>query len=319
MRGSLMRRFTKAQHQTILEGRTNKEAVDEYARCGLDVTRQLVTYWRTIFVDNEGKLATADRALKETRSIRVPQPDDDIGILPDFNKVYTCILHIPDQHIPYHHPDMLRFLNAVAAAFPIDLVVNAGDELDQHAMSFHDSDPNLDAAGPELERSKPTLLALHDLFPKMLVCSSNHGSMAYRKAKAHGIAVQWLRRYRDVLFPNHGAPGWSWAEYWYVKTPMGDVKFQHQSANPKADAAHNRCNLMVGHNHGLFCIEYARSDDFQYWGATGGCLIDYQAMAYAYGKHTKYKPSIGCTIIMEGRPILIPMMLDKHGRWTGIL
>lgn len=314
-----MRRFTRQQHQDILTNRTNTEAVAEYARCGLEVATQNVAYWRKVFVDNSGKLATADTALKEVRKLRVPQPDDDLGNLPDLNAVYHCILHIPDQHIPYHHKDMLPFLAAVAAAFPIDLVVNAGDEVDMHAMSFHDSDPNLDSAGMELEKSKPTLRKLYDLFPEQLVCASNHGSMTFRKAKAHGIPVQMLKSYRDVLFPVHGAPGWSWGEFWYVRTPLGTVKFQHQSSNPVANAAHDRCNLMVGHNHGKFQIEYAASRDFLYWGATGGCLIDNESYAYAYGKNSTNKPIIGCTIIMEGRPILIPMILDTEGRWTGVL
>jgi hypothetical protein len=319
MRGTLMRRFTRQEHQTVLNNRSNKEAVDEYARCGLIVTQQNVKYWRSIFIENEGKLATADRALMETRHVRVPQPDDDLGILPDLDAVYHCILHVPDQHIPYHHPDMLPFVKAVLDAFPVDLVINAGDELDQHNMSFHDSDPNLDSAGAELRKSLPTLAALHELCPEMLVCSSNHGSMVFRKAKAHGLPVEYIKSYREVLFPKHGAPAWSWAEHWFVNTPLGPVKFQHQSANPVADAAHDRCNLMVGHNHGKFQIEYAASRDFLYWGATGGCLIDNSSMAFAYGKHSKNKPIIGCTIIMEGRPILVPMMLDKHGRWTGVL
>lgn len=319
MRGSLMRRFTRQQHALILEGRTNKEAVAEYARCGLTVSQPLVNYWRKIFVDNEGKLSTTDNILKETRKLRKPDPDDDTGVLPDLSRMYHCILHIPDQHIPYHHKDMLPFLRAVKQAFQPDLVVNAGDEVDMHAMSFHDTDPNLHAAGHELEAAKPVLKQLHDLFPQQLVCSSNHGSMLFRKAKAHGIPVQMLKSYREVLFPKMNAEGWSWAYEWVVKTPLGDVMFRHQSADPKSDAAHNRCNLLVGHNHGRFGIEYAASSDYLYWGATGGCLIDNDAMAFAYGKHTKNKPIVGCTVILEGRPMLIPMVLDNEGNWIGRL
>jgi hypothetical protein len=314
-----MRRFTTAQHIAVLENRSNKEAVGEYARCGLDVSPQTVNYWRKVFIDHEGKLATADRALKETRRIRTPQPDDDIGVLPDLDAIRHCILVIPDQHIPYHHPDMIAFLSAVVDAFPIDLTMNLGDEVDHHALSFHDSDPNLDNAGAELEKAKITLELLHKLRPEQLICASNHGSLAYRKAKAHGIPVQYLKSYRDVLFPKHGAPGLSWANHWRIPTPLGDVMFQHQSPDPTSDAAHHRCNLMVGHAHGKFEIAYAASPDFLYWGGTSGCLIDNNAAAFSYGQHTKKKPIIGCTVILEGRPILIPMVLDKHGRWVGQL
>lgn len=321
MRGQLMRMFTQAQHEVILtKNEDNATAAKVYSRrCGRPVTPQNVRYWRTIFLVNEGNMAAADRALKEQRKLRVPDPDDDIGTLPDFSKVYSCILHIPDQHAPYNHPDMIPFLKAVKKAFPIDLVVNAGDELDMHAMSFHDSDPNLDSAGPELERGKIVMEQLYRVFPDMLVCSSNHGSMAYRKAKAHGLPVQFIRRYRDVIFPEHGAPGWSWAFEWIVSTPLGDVKFKHQSAGILADAAHNRCNLMVGHSHGLFSTEYCASTDYLYWGAYGGCLIDNASYAFAYGKQSKNKPIVGCTIILNGRPMQIPMQLSSEGRWIGKL
>jgi len=170
-----------------------------------------------------------------------------------------------------------------------------------------------------LERGKIVMEELHALFPQMLVCSSNHGSMLFRKAKAHGIPVQFLRRYRDVIFPEHGGEGWSWAYEWIIRTPMGDVKFKHQSSGILADAAHNRCNLMVGHSHGLFSTEYCASRDYLYWGAYGGCLIDNESYAYAYGKETKNKPIVGCTIILNGLPMQIPMRLNSEGRWIGRL
>ena len=42
-------------------------------------------------------------------------------------------------------------------------------------------------------------------------------------------------------------------------------------------------------------------------------------MAFAYGKHTLKKPIIGCSVILDGRPMLIPMVLDYNGRWIGRL
>ena len=232
------------------------------------------------------------------------------------------MLHIPDIHAPYQHPDALAFLKAVKAAFPIDLVVNAGDELDYHALSFHDSDPDLDSAGVELSKGKKFLQELERVFPTMLICSSNHGSMAYRKAKHHGIPVSMIRSYREVIFaaengkPTGQGKGWHWADEWFVGTPMGDVLFKHSSSGILADAAHNRCNLMVGHSHGNFSTEYCASRDYLYWGAYGGCLIDKDAYAFAYGKLTQKKPIIGCTVILQGRPVQIPMILDPAGRWV---
>ena len=213
MRGQLMRLLTANQHQEILEQYSNnEEAAAEYSRrTGALVSRQNVRYWRAIFQDNAGNMAKTDRALKEMRRFIKPQPDDDLGKL-DLPEIARSILVIPDQHMPYHHQDMIAFLSTVKDAFKPDVVVNLGDELDHHALSFHDSDPNLDSAGAELERARPVLLELAKLFPQQLVCNSNHGSMHYRRAKAHGIPVQYLRRYREVLFPDGGGEGWSWQD-----------------------------------------------------------------------------------------------------------
>lgn len=320
MRGSLMRLATKEQHTEILSNNLdNVVAAYHYSIImHKPVSPQNVAYWRRIFI-TEGAQVKADRAIQNERKLRVPQPDDDIGVLPDLDAVYRCILHIPDQHAPYGHPDTIPFLRAVQDAFPIDLVVNAGDEADYHNLSFHDSDPNLDSAGTELEKAKIEIARLYTVYPEQLICNSNHGSLVYRKAKHHGIPVQMLKRYRDILFPEHGAPHWSWADQWLIHTPLGDVLFRHQSSNPVADAAHERCNLMVGHNHSKFSIEYCASKDYLYWGATGGCLVDNKSYAYAYGKNFTKKPIVGCTVILEGRPMLIPMILDRGGNWIGRL
>ena len=321
MRGSLMRRWTIQEHQAILgSSEDNQTAAEEYNKQdrGL-VTRQLVRYWRKVFIEGKGNLSGTDNELKQTRTFITPQPDDDFGDLSITPEVANSILVIPDQHAPYQHVDTLPFLRAVKAAFKPDLVVNLGDELDYHALSFHDSDPNLDSAGAELERGRLFLAGLHKEFPEMLVCHSNHGSMVYRRAKAHGIPVQMIKRYRDIIFPEHGAPSWSWAFGWKIETPLGLVMFQHQASNVLSEAAHNGCNMVVGHNHGDFKIDYSASRTHLYYGCVSGCLIDKDHLAFAYGKHSKNKPIIGCTVILRGRPVLLPMILNEDGRWTGNL
>ena len=60
------------------------------------------------------------------------------------SKKHECVLVISDLHIPYHHPQSFDFLKAIKKKYKdIDLVVNIGDELDQHGLSFHDTDPDL--------------------------------------------------------------------------------------------------------------------------------------------------------------------------------
>ena len=45
-------------------------------------------------------------------------------------KKYKCILVISDLHLPYHKKDAFNFLRAIKKKYPIDYVVNIGDELE---------------------------------------------------------------------------------------------------------------------------------------------------------------------------------------------
>lgn len=322
MRGHLKNLFTPDQHRDVLSRHScNVAAAYEYSQhAPMDVTisRQLVKYWRKLFAPDTTP-AKVNRALKEERKIRAAEPLGKGGLFRP-SRLYACIVVMPDLHAPYHHRHALAFMKAVRDKYQPDLVINLGDEADKHAMSFHDSDPNLKSAGDELSATIPVMEELHRIFPRMLLCDSNHGSMHYRKAKAHGMPVQYLKSYREILLPNTNSKGWQWAESWRVRTALGDVLFKHQPSGPGlGDAAHHQCNLMVGHHHGKFQIEYAASSARLYWSAFSGCLIDKDSLAFAYGKHTLYKPVLGCTVIIHGVPHLIPMLLDSNGDWTGSL
>jgi predicted MPP superfamily phosphohydrolase len=102
-------------------------------------------------------------------------------------KSYKSVLVISDLHIPYHHPDAFNFLKALKTKYKPDLVINIGDELDMHAMSMHDSDPDLYSAGHELAASISYVQTLEKIFPQMKIVHSNHSSMLYRRALKHGV------------------------------------------------------------------------------------------------------------------------------------
>ena len=66
----------------------------------------------------------------------------------------NSVLVISDLHIPYHHQDAFEFLKALKKKYKPDLIVNIGDELDHHAISMHEHNPDLMSAGDELKQSK---------------------------------------------------------------------------------------------------------------------------------------------------------------------
>ena len=238
-----------------------------------------------------------------------------------FTENNSRILVIPDQHAPYHHPDAIEFLTDVAAQIQPTRIINLGDETDGHALSMHDSDPNLDSAGAELANAKKFLKELATLFPTMDVCHSNHGSLVYRRAYKFGIPVEYIKSYRDILFDNNLGDGWSWQEKVKLTLPNGTkALFQHQSSGDiLANAAHERANIIQGHEHGRFFLSYRSSTTALYWAMTSGCLINPKALAFAYGKLFPKKPILGCSAIIDSQPILIPMPQDENGRYTGYL
>lgn len=244
--------------------------------------------------------------------------DADIGSKIRIPTIADRILVIGDLHSPYHHPDALRFLAYCKEMVNPDLVMCIGDETDQHGLNFHGIDPDLMSMHDELLASRDFLAQLCQLFPHMLLCHSNHGSLIYRRAKAGGIPTQMIKSYRDILLPDVDNSGWSWAYSWRIQTKRGPVLFKHQPsvANTINDAAHEGCNLVTGHLHGEYGIKYASSHDRLYWAMQTGCLIDKDAQNFAYGKEFKKKPIIGACAIVDGFPHLIPMQLKRGGQWV---
>lgn len=333
MAGALRKLFTNEEITEALQVDAGNEK-NAYAhaaallseRVGVPVSSKLVRYWQRNLIEvtkknGEPYIGTTvlDRKIRnEEVKLRERSPADDRALHSGAHD-NSCILHICDTHAPYNHVDMLGFLSAVKDLYRPTRVIHGGDEVDNHALSFHDSDPNLDAAGPELHKARAVLSALETLFPALEVVHSNHGSLVYRKALKAGIPTEYIKSYREILFPEGGGIGWSWKEQIRTTLPNGEaLQFQHQCAGDIMNAAaHERCNIVLSHEHSKFEINYKASKAALYFGIYGGCLLDFNSLAFAYGKTLIKRPIIGCSVIVDSQPILVPMILDKHGRWSG--
>jgi predicted phosphodiesterase len=228
------------------------------------------------------------------------------------------ILVISDMHAPYNHPETQAFLLGLKNKYDPTMVISVGDEVDYHAMSFHDSDPNLPSAGRELELAIAELYPLYHIFPKVSLVDSNHGSMVYRKGKHHGIARKFLRDYGEIL---EAPKGWTWHNDLLVRLPRGQNLFvTHGVMKDGIKLAQTMgCCVVQGHYHTEFNIKYSSSPAQLYWSMQVGCSIDDDSMAFAYNKTTSLRPIIGHGIIINGLPKLLPMLLKSGGEWTGIL
>ncbi len=324
MAGKLRKLFT---NQEILQAGDRKKPWKYLSDLkGVKVSRQTYNYWKKHLDvkkrNGEPYIGTTvlDRDIREGLTLTIPSPNDDLRRF-QVKLSSSRILAIPDLHSPYHHRDALAFLSDLKSWLNPTRVICLGDETDGHGLSMHDSDPSLDAAGPELVKAQEFLLKLEELFPVMDIAHSNHGSLVYRRAFKAGIPAAYIKPYRDFLFPGGQGRGWQWMEKIKVKLPDGSlVIFQHQSSGDiLANAAHERCSIVEGHEHGVFEIRYRSSSEAIYWAVTSGCLIDKDALAFAYGKLFPKKPILGATVIIDSIPILVPMPLNEQGRYTGKL
>lgn len=241
------------------------------------------------------------------------------------------VLFISDLHCPYHHPDAFQFLKALSDKYKFDRVVCVGDELDYHAMAFHDHDPDLANAGEELQMGREALWELNKLFPKMDLVESNHGSMAYRKGVYHGIPRHLILDYRDVIFgekdkrgsvyrPKGRGDGWTWHPNLVFSLGKQKVLVVHgRSVSTRRNVEQAGMCFVQGHHHGTMELVYHGTEDFLNWGMSTGCLIDDSSVAFAYNRNSIRRPVIGCGGIVNNLPRLFPMILNHHGRWNGVV
>lgn len=244
--------------------------------------------------------------------------ESDARRLPTPPKLIHRLLCISDMHKPYGHPDTEAFIFALDEKYHFDHVLIGGDEIDHHAMSFHDKDADLPSAGHELNLAISQLKMLYLHFPNVDVLESNHGSLVYRKGKHHGFPRHVLKSYNEIL----QAPlGWTWREEFYYQFSNGHKAVAHHgySSNTLLASQKRAMSLIQFHFHSDLSIRYWQSREGLFWALQSGCLIDDTSRAMAYNKLTVQRPIIGCSGVIDGLPVLFPMPLDLHGRWTGVV
>ena len=227
------------------------------------------------------------------------------------------ILVISDLHFPYQHIDTLDFLYKIKNILKPTRIICIGDEIDFHNLSFHDSNPDLDSSGMELVKALGYIDALHEIFPKMDILESNHGSMVYRKQKHHGIPRHVLKSYNEIL--GVSKDDWRWHDELILELPNGrKCKFVHSvSANVLAASQAIGMSMVQGHYHSQFELRYWDNGHGLNFGVVTGCLIDNKSMAIAYNKLFPKKPILGVTFIDNSLPSLVPMLLNEESRWIG--
>ena len=225
------------------------------------------------------------------------------------------ILVISDLHIPYHHKDSFDFLREIKKEFKPDTVINIGDSLDFHAISMHSHNPDLFSPGHELKEARRYIKELESIFPIVTEVDSNHSSLVYRRALKYGMSKEFLKDYGQFL----GTKKWKWKDDITLTMSNGQrCFFTHgRSADILKVSQTMGMSAVQGHYHTKFVISYWANTDNIFWGMNVGCLVSQKSMAFEYAKNFRTRFILGCGIILNGIPKLLPMVLDRKGNWIG--
>ena len=223
------------------------------------------------------------------------------------------ILVISDMHLPYQHKDAIKFLAEIKKEFKPDRVINIGDLLDFHAISMHTHDPDLASAGHELTMARKYVKELESIYPQVTEVDSNHSSLVYRRAIKYGMSREFLREYGEFL----GTKKWKWVDDLTLTMSNGQrCFFTHgRSADVLKVSQTMGMSAVQGHYHTKFVVSYWANPDNLFFAMNVGCLINQKSLSMNYAKNFRTRFILGCAIILDGIPRLLPMQLNDKGDW----
>jgi predicted phosphodiesterase len=222
---------------------------------------------------------------------------------------------IGDVHLPYHNRDYLQFCKDVFDRNGVTHVVQIGDLIDNHSISFHESDPDLPGPSMEMKLVDRYLEDMGQLFPKMYVLQGNHEERIMRKMKSAGLPSRFLKAYQEVFqFPKE----WIFGDEFTID----GVDYIHgtgfSGVNGHRHAAVERgCPTVMGHLHGTAGIAVFQRPKDLIWGMNVGCGVDAKSLAMAYGKYSRKKPILSCGLVIERRPQLVLMEVENGSKESG--
>ena len=212
------------------------------------------------------------------------------------------VLVIGDLHEPFCLDGYLEHCIETYNKYKCNEVVFIGDIIDNHASSYHETDPDGHSAGQELKMAIQRIKQWYSAFPKATVIIGNHDRLIMRKAYSSGLSKMWIKDYAEVL----GTPGWNFTD----SIEIDNVLYIHgEGGTARARVRRDLQSIVQGHLHSQAYIDWCVGAKFKLFGMQVGCGIDHKSYAMAYGKEGP-KPAIACGVILQGKvPINIMMNL----------
>ena len=217
------------------------------------------------------------------------------------------VLVIGDTHEPFTHKHYLDFCIETQKEYRCGTVVHIGDLVDNHALSYHEHNPNGRSPADEMKEAEKRAKDWFDAFPKVKMCKGNHDDLVARKAMTYGIPERAIRPFEEIWDLPRG-----WEFEWSYQ--ICGVKYEHGTAYsglyPQATACKsNRQKTVIGHLHAVAGDIWTENDKDCIWGLSVGCGIDRMKYAFWYGKDFKAKPILGCGVVLNSgkKPHFIKM------------
>jgi hypothetical protein len=211
---------------------------------------------------------------------------------------------------------MFEFLTHLKKKYKPTRVVHIGDLFDFHALSDYPTDPDAEGVATEFDNAMVQKRKLEKLFPKMEILTSNHDVRFFKRLTRAGIPRRFWPSYEQLF---ECQKGWTFSD----RVEIDDVIYIHGhqihagggNIQQNAIKAHMK-NIVFGHFHTRLGVDYFANQDNLYFGMAVGCLIDHTEYAFHYQSASVRKPLVGTGLVIEGLPVVEPMMLDKNGRWV---
>jgi len=215
-------------------------------------------------------------------------------------EVKKNVLVIGDLHLPFTLDGYLEHCIETYYKHNCNEVVFIGDIIDNHASSYHETDPDGYSAGQELKLAIQQVKNWYQAFPKATIIIGNHDRLIMRKAYSSGLSKLWIKDYAEVL----GTPGWNFTE----SIEIDDVLYIHgEGGVARTRARRDLCSIVQGHLHTQASVDWIVGKNFKIFACQTGCGIDAKAYAMAYAKEFA-KPAIGCAVILNGKTVFNEMM-----------
>lgn len=210
------------------------------------------------------------------------------------------VLFIGDIHLPFVKKGYLEFCRKQQERFDCGTVIFAGDIVDHHAQSFHNTDADGLSAKDELLLAVKCLKEWHEVFPNAIVLLGNHDRIVARKLFSVGLSQRWMRPLEEVL----ETPTWKFVE----QVIYNNVLYVHgEGGTAVKKAQQEMISVCQGHLHTEGYVQFLNGG--KNFGMQVGCGIDFDTYTFAYAQRGK-KPVLSCGVILDQSPILIPFLDD---------